>query len=163
MTKTALDHADIRILCALQTHGPLSKTRLAELVNLSPTPCWARLDKLRRAGLIRGYHADLAIERLVDLTKVVVTVSLANHKKSDFAKFESHIMQRDEIIECIATGGGTDYVMKVVTHNLAAFQDLMDSLLSQDLAIERYMTFIVTREIKSSQPNLARLLARPAN
>jgi len=50
MKKTALDAADIRILSALQRHGQLSKTKLAELVNLSPTPCWARLDRLKSAG-----------------------------------------------------------------------------------------------------------------
>ncbi|MGD8841570.1 MAG: Lrp/AsnC family transcriptional regulator, partial [Gammaproteobacteria bacterium] len=46
MKKTRLDAIDIRILSAVQKHGQLSKTKLAEIVNLSPTPCWARLKKL---------------------------------------------------------------------------------------------------------------------
>jgi len=65
----------------------------------------------------------------------------------------------DEIVECIATGGGTDYVMKVITPNLPSFQELMESLLSAELGIARYMTYIVTREVKSEPPNLARLVA----
>ena len=52
MKRTALDAADIRILCALQEHGQLSKSRLAELVGLSPTPCWTRYARLKKAGLI---------------------------------------------------------------------------------------------------------------
>lgn len=159
MNKNALDAADIRILSALQRHGYLSKSKLAELVNLSPTPCWARLDRLIQAGLIRGYHADIAVELIADVTQVVVTVSLNKHSKSDFERFEAFIRSNDAIIDCIATGGGMDYVMQVVTPSLAAFQELMDSLLSAELGVDRYMTYIVTRRVKSAKPNLARLLS----
>ncbi len=158
-----LDATDIRILSAVQKHGQLSKTRLAEIVNLSPTPCWARLTRLKAAGYIRGYHADIALDRIADVTRVVVTVSLAHHRKSDFDRFEAHIREIDEITGCIATGGGMDYVMTVLVPSLAAFQNLMDSLLAAELGIERYMTYIVTREVKSAPPNLARLAARTGN
>ena len=53
-----------------------------------------------------------------------------------------------------------DYVLKVFSPNLADFQDLMESLLEADLGIQRYMTYIVTREIKSEPPDLARLIAK---
>jgi Lrp/AsnC family transcriptional regulator of ectoine degradation len=56
-----------------------------------------------------------------------------------------------------------DYVMTVVTTRLSAFQNLMDEMLSAELGIDRYMTYIVTREVKSVQPNLARLTASPRN
>ena len=160
MKKTGLDAADIRILSAVQQHGQLSKTKLAELVNLSPTPCWARLDRLKAAGYIRGYHADLALERIVDFTQVLVTVSLTHHRKADFDRFEAAIRALDEVTECIATGGGMDYVMKTATPSLAAFQALMETLLSADVEIDRYMTYIATRQVKSSQPNLAKLVAK---
>ncbi|KQI73021.1 AsnC family transcriptional regulator [Loktanella sp. 5RATIMAR09] len=159
MKKPGLDATDIRILGAVQRHGQLSKTRLAELVNLSPTPCWARLDRLKAAGYIRGYRAELALERIVDFTQVVVTVSLGSHRKSDFDRFEDYIRNLDEVVDCIATGGGTDYVMRVITTSLAEFQMLMDTMRSSDLSIERYMTYIVTQQVKASQPNLAKLAA----
>jgi Lrp/AsnC family transcriptional regulator of ectoine degradation len=160
MKKLGLDATDIRILSAVQQHGQLSKTRLAELVNLSPTPCWARLDRLKAAGYIRGYRAELALERIVDFTQVVVTVSLGSHHKAAFTRFEDYIRKLDEVTDCIATGGGMDYVMKTVTTSLAAFQTLMDDMLSADLAIDRYMTYIATRQIKTSQPNLTKLVAK---
>jgi len=161
MDKFSLDATDIRILSAVQKHGQLSKTKLAEIVNLSATPCWARLARLKAAGLIRGYHADIALDRVCDFTQVVVTVSLTHHRKADFDRFEAHIRTLDEVTECIATGGGMDYVLKVFTPSLAAFQELMDSLLADELGVDRYMTYIVTRQVKSAQPNLARLAARP--
>ena len=163
MKRLALDAADIRILAAIQQHGQLSKTRLAELVNLSPTPCWARLDRLKTAGFIRGYRGVIALERIGDFTQVVVTVSLTHHRKADFDRFESHIRSLDEITECIATGGGMDYVMKVITPSLPAFQALMEALLEAELGIDRYMTYIVTREVKSGPPNLARLATKTSS
>ena len=136
--RQGLDPTDIRILSAVQKHGQLSKTKLAEIVNLSATPCWARLNRLRAAGYIRGYHADIALERVIDATRVVVTVSLTHHRKPDFDRFEAYVRDVDEIINCVATGGGIDYVMTVVCPSLSSFQALMDELLSADLAIDRY-------------------------
>ncbi|UWQ42536.1 Lrp/AsnC family transcriptional regulator [Leisingera aquaemixtae] len=161
MDKFSLDATDIRILSAVQKHGQLSKTKLAEIVNLSPTPCWTRLAKLKAAGFIRGYHADIALDRVCDFTQVIVTVSLTHHRKSDFDRFEGHIRKLDAVTECIATGGGMDYVLKVFTPSLAAFQELMETLLAAELGIDRYMTYIVTRHVKSAQPNLSGLAARP--
>lgn len=162
MKPTELDAADIRILCALQDHGQISKSRLAELVGLSATPCWSRLSRLKKAGLILGYHADIALSRIVGLTKVVVTVSLKSHRKADFDRFESHILRCPEVTDCIATGGGMDYVMTVVTPSLPAFQALMQGMLEADLGIDRYMTYIVTRQIKSARPDLPSLLSGQA-
>ena len=158
--RAALDATDIRILSAVQKHGQLSKARLAEIVNLSATPCWARLTRLRAAGYIRGYHADIALERVVDTTRVVVMVSLTHHRKADFDRFETHIKSVDEIINCVSTGGGVDYIVTVVTPGLSAFQTLMDELLAADLAIDRYTTYFATRLVKAEQPNLAKLAAQ---
>ncbi|WP_136254451.1 Lrp/AsnC family transcriptional regulator [Onishia niordana] len=163
MRKLAIDAADIRILRALQQHGQLSKTKLSELVNLSPTPCWIRFTRLKEAGLIRGYHADISLNKIANATKVMVTVSLEGHRRANFERFEAYIAQVDEIVECIATGGGMDYVLKVVTPSLSAFQQVMDRLLGAELGIERYMTYIATREIKSTQVNLANLMTDPGH
>lgn len=160
MAKLGLDKTDIRILSAVQAHGQLSKTRLAELVNLSPTPCLARLTRLKTEGFILGFHANIALNRIVDFTQVMVTVSLTQHRKIDFERFETYIQKLDEVIECVSTGGGMDYVLKIITPNLTAFQSLIDNMLAEDINIGRYMTYIVTRHVKSSQPNIAKLMTK---
>lgn len=160
MKKLALDGADLRILAAVQSHGQLSKTKLAELVNLSPTPCWERLTKLKAAGYIIGYRGEIALSKLCDFTMVVVTISLGSHRKADFERFEAQINAMDEIIDCVATGGGMDYVLKVVAPNLVAFQNVLDRLFSVGVDVDRYMTYIATRQIKSSVPNLTTLVTR---
>ncbi|WP_194094518.1 Lrp/AsnC family transcriptional regulator [Marivivens aquimaris] len=159
MTKLGLDATDIRILSAVQAHGQLSKTRLSEIVNISATPCWARLDRLKAAGYIRGFHAEIALERVCDFTQVMVTVSLTHHRRADFDRFESWVAQQDAITECVATGGGMDYVMKTVSPTLQTFQALMQEMIEADLSVDRYMTYIATRVVKSSRPNVAKLAA----
>jgi len=160
MKRIGLDATDIRILCAVQRHGQLSKAKLAEIANISATPGWARLDRLKAAGLILGYHGDIAIDRILDVTQVMVTVSLTHHRKADFDRFEAFVMGRDEITECIATGGGMDYVLKAVSSNLTSFQALMQAMLDAELGVDRYMTYIATRIVKASSPNLAKLAAK---
>lgn len=162
MKRLVLDGTDIRILSAIQQHGQLSKTKLAEIANISATPCWARLDRLKAAGYIRGYHADIALDQIVDFTQVIVTISLTHHRKSNFDRFEQFVRQHDEITECVATGGGMDYVMKAVCPSLASFQTLMETMLDAELGVDRYMTYIATRTIKSGRPNLGKLVARGA-
>ncbi len=160
MKKAGLDPTDIRILSAVQQHGQLSKAKLAEMVNLSQTPCWERLTKLKAAGYITGYRGEIALHKLCDFTSVVVTVSLTHHRKTDFDRFERQVHSLPEIVECIATGGGMDYVMKVVTPTLATFQDLLDRLFSAEVEVDRYMTYIVVRHVKTSHPNIAALMNR---
>lgn len=160
MKKTGLDATDIRILSAVQSYGQISKARLAEIVNLSPTPCWERLNRLKAAGFITGYRAEIALGKMCDFTTVIVTVSLAHHRKAVFDRFEAHIRTLDEIVDCIATGGGMDYVLKVVCPSLASFQELLDKLFSADVEVDRYMTYIAVRQVKAQPPNLAKLVAR---
>ena len=161
MKRTGLDATDLRILGAVQRHGPLSKTELAEMVNLSPTPCRERLNRLSAAGIIRGYRADIALERIVDFTRVIVTVALTHHRKADFDRFEARIRALDEVTDCVATGGGMDYIMIVHVRNVAAFETLMSGLLDSDLGIDRYVTYFTTRTVKHAPPNLAKLSAAP--
>jgi len=160
MKRLGLDPTDIRILSAVQQHGQLSKTKLAEIANISATPCWARLERLKAAGFIRGYHADIALDRICDFTQVVVTVSLTHHRRSDFDRFEAFVRDQDEITECIATGGGMDYVMKVISPTLLSFQALMQAMVDAELGIDRYMTYFATRSVKAGRPNLAKLAAK---
>ena len=154
MSLLKLDAIDIHILATVQEYVRMSKTALAEKVNLSATPCWTRLNRLENAGIIRGYHAEIAFELIAKMTTVILEVSLKRHRHEDFEIFEKRINELDEIVECIATGGGVDYILKMVVPSIDEYQKLVDALLLENLGIDRYFTYIVTREIKSSKPKL---------
>jgi Lrp/AsnC family transcriptional regulator of ectoine degradation len=83
-----LDAIDLRILDAVQRDGRITKLALAEEVGLSPTPCWMRLRKLEKAGIVSGYHARIAVRRVAPVASVMMEVTLANHRQADFDRFE---------------------------------------------------------------------------
>ncbi|MBB4571357.1 Lrp/AsnC family transcriptional regulator of ectoine degradation [Rhizobium leucaenae] len=143
-----LDALDVRILDAIQRDGRITKLALAEKVGLSPTPCWVRLRKLEKAGVVTGYHARIAHRRIASIMSVIVEVTLANHKQSDFERFERAIAVIPQVIGCWSVGGGLDYFLKVMAPDIDAYQRLIDSLLDRELGIERYFTYIVTKTLK---------------
>ncbi len=145
-----LDAIDIKILATLQKEGRITKLALAERVNLSPTPCWERLKRLQNAGFITGYRAEIALAKLGSATTVLVEVTLKQHRIEDFEVFERAVRQVPEIVECLATGGGIDYLLKIVSPDIDAYQRLIDELLTANIGIDRYFTYVVTRTVKSA-------------
>ncbi len=155
-----LDELDLKILVALQREGRMTKLKLAERINLSPTPCWERLRRLEQAGIITGYHARIRLENLTRATIVLVEMTLKRHRREDFDRFEAAVQTIPEILECYATGGGIDYMLKVIARDVDAYQRLIDRLLTDDVGIDRYFTYIVTKPVKESfELPLARLLS----
>lgn len=149
-TMPKLDRTDLRILAVLQRNGRITKLALAEKVGLSPTPCWERLKKLERAGLIAGYHARLSLRALGPVTTVLTEITLRSHTQADFQRFEVAVREIPEIVSCWATGGGIDYMLKIVARDIDAYQRLIDSMLTSGLGIDRYFTYIVTKPVKDS-------------
>ncbi|PWE57486.1 AsnC family transcriptional regulator [Metarhizobium album] len=143
-----LDAIDLRILDVIQRDGRITKLALAEQVGLSPTPCWMRLRKLEKAGIIIGYHAAVAVRRLAPVASVMMEVTLGNHRQADFDKFERAVMAIPEVTACWSVGGGVDYILKIMTSDIDAYQRLVDSLLDRELGIDRYFTYIVTKTVK---------------
>jgi Lrp/AsnC family transcriptional regulator of ectoine degradation len=148
MTNLRLDAIDLKILDAVQRDGRITKLALAEKVGLSPTPCWLRLRKLEKAGVISGYHARLEPRAIAPITSVLMEVTLGSHRQADFDRFERAIRELPEVVACWSVGGGVDYVLKVVTRDIDAYQRLVDGLLERELGIDRYFTYIVTRTVK---------------
>jgi Lrp/AsnC family transcriptional regulator, regulator of ectoine-degradation genes len=148
MTSVPLDAIDLRILEAIQREGRITKLALAEKVGLSPTPCWNRLRRLEKAGVISGYHARVAIRLIAPVATVLMQVTLGNHRQADFDRFERAIRNIPEITACWSVGGGVDYFLKVMARDVDAYQRLVDGLLEREIGIERYFTYIVTKAVK---------------
>jgi len=146
-----LDAYDVRILAALQRHGRITKLALAEEIGLSPSPCWERMRRLEKHGLIRGYHADIDLERLLHTATILVEVTLRSHQARDFERFEHAVMDVPEVVECYSTGGGIDYLLRVVALDIDHYQRIIDALLLAEVGIDRYFTYIVTKQVKAAR------------
>ncbi|EHK55834.1 transcriptional regulator [Mesorhizobium alhagi CCNWXJ12-2] len=148
MSGMKLDPIDLRILDAIQRDGRITKLALAERVGLSPTPCWMRLRKLEKAGIVSGYHARISIRQIAPVATVLMEVTLGAHRQADFDRFERAIRDIPEIVACWSVGGGVDYVLKVMARDIDAYQRLVDGLLEREIGIDRYFTYIVTKTVK---------------
>jgi Lrp/AsnC family transcriptional regulator of ectoine degradation len=146
-----LDAVDFRILEAVQENARITKIALAEKVGLSPTPCWLRLRKLEEAGVVTGYHARIAFRKIAPIAHIMVQITLGNHRQSDFDRFERAITVIPEIVSCWSVGGGVDYFLMIMARDVDAYQRLIDRLLDQNIGIERYFTYIVTKLVKDER------------
>lgn len=145
-----LDKLDIKILAALQNDGRATKTRLGELVGLSPSPCHERIKRLEAAGYISGYHAEIDVDRLARPSLVMVEICLKTHDSADFERFSKHVASVPEVLECYQTSGAVDFILKVIAKDLEAYQALIDRLLDANIGIGRYTTCVVTKRVKKN-------------
>lgn len=143
-----LDRYDLKILDILSRDGRITKSKLAEAINLSVSPCWERVKRLEKAGVIEGYTARINAGVLVPRNPVWVQIELKQHNAESFARFEALVMQTPEVTECVAVGGGVDYLVKFEARTIDSYQRLMDKWLVSEAGIERYFTYIVTKTVK---------------
>jgi Lrp/AsnC family transcriptional regulator of ectoine degradation len=144
-----LDRFDVCILDALQSDGRMPATRLADRIGLSVSPTWERVRKLEKNGIVRGYHADVAIESITGLSHVIVTVALEKHRAESFRRLEEAVAATPEITACWAVGGTIDYVLHFVVPDIGDYQAVIDRTFREDLGIRQYWSYVVTKTVKS--------------
>lgn len=149
-----LDRIDIKILYELQKNGRITNVELAELVNLSPSPCLMRVKKLQSEGYIDGYSAQINIGKLGQTLTVFTEITLKNHRQIDFARFLAAIDKVDQVIECHLVSGGYDYLLKFVTAGIGEYQTIMERLTDMDVGIDKYFSFVVLKSpiVKAHMP-----------
>ena len=105
--------------------------------------------------------ARLAPRRIAPIATVIVEVTLANHRQSDFDRFEHAIAATPEVTACWSVGGGVDYFLKVMTRDVDSYQRLIDGMLTANIGIDRYFTYIVTRSVKDDSAVPMSLFSSP--
>jgi DNA-binding Lrp family transcriptional regulator len=140
-----LDRIDLRILSELQKNGRITNVELAELVNLSPSPCLMRVKRLQVEGYITSYSAQINVAKLGQTLTVFTEITLKNHRQIDFARFLATVDKIDEVMECHLVSGGYDYLMKFVTPGIAEYQTIMERLIDMDVGIDKYFSFVVLK------------------
>ncbi len=145
-----LDERDIQILSILQEEGRITKTALADRLNLSLTPSWDRLQRLEEEGIIESYGAKLSSPFLKNFHLVITEVELESHKEGEFARFEDAIMGFDEVLSCWSVGGGLDYILKVLVKDVSDYQDFLKRVLKANIGLRRYFSYAVLDKIKDT-------------
>ena len=146
-----LDERDIQILSILQEEGRITKTALADRLNLSLTPSWDRLQRLEENGIIESYGARLSSPFLKNFHLVITEVELESHKEGEFARFENAIMGFDEVLSCWSVGGGLDYILKILVKDVSDYQDFLKRVLNANIGLRRYFSYAVLDRIKDTE------------
>ena len=124
-----LDSIDRRILAILQTDSSRSAADIAAAVGLTTTPCWRRIQKLEREGIIRANVALLDRERLGLGVDVFVAVKTSEHNAAWVEAFADTISQFDEVVECYRMSGEIDYLMRVVVSDIETYDQFYRRLI----------------------------------
>jgi DNA-binding Lrp family transcriptional regulator len=145
MTAVKLDRIDINILAQLQRNGRITNIELAKNVALSPSPCLLRVKRLEEAGYITSYNARIDLSKLGETITVFTEITLSNHHREDFVKFETAIRAIDEVIECHLVSGGYDYLLKFVTRGVAHYQSVIEDILEREIGVAKFFSYIVIK------------------
>jgi Lrp/AsnC family transcriptional regulator of ectoine degradation len=145
-----VDRIDLQILSILEREGRISKSTLASLVNLSPSACTERMRLLEKNKLILSYNASVNVRLLAPIEIFFTEVTLKTHRYYDFVKFEGYVAAQSAIVECFALGGGVDYILKIIAQNVDAYQQIIDTMLEAEIGIDRYFTYICTKQVKNA-------------
>jgi DNA-binding Lrp family transcriptional regulator len=151
-----MDATDRKILAELQAEGRLTVTELAQRVALSVAPCHRRLRELERSGAIRGYRAIIDPAAVGLGFEVLVQVTMDREDASTIREFERGLVGIAEVRHAERLFGDPDYLVRVATADLAAYQALRDEKLAALPGVQRLTSTIVMKRIVDDRPYPAR-------
>jgi DNA-binding Lrp family transcriptional regulator len=148
----AMDAIDRKIIAELQAEGRLTVTELAGRVKLTVAPCHRRLRELERAGAIRGYRAVIDPVVLGLGFEVLVHVTMEREDAETIARFERGLAEVAEVRHAERLFGDPDYLVRVATADIAAYQTLRDEKLATLPGVQRLTSTIVMKRVVDDRP-----------
>ncbi len=145
-----IDKFDRKILAHLQEDARLTNNDLSERVNLSPSQCSRRRQRLEDEGLIRGYRAVLDRDRLGFPLVNIISVTLATHNRDNARRFADLLTRLPEVQEAHALTGEMDYILKVVTPDLKSLAEFVNDVLLPHDSVQHVKTAIVLETLKET-------------
>jgi len=144
------DQIDKKLLSLLQKDSKVTTKQLSLQLDLSVTAVYERIKKLEKMGVIEKYIAVVDKEKIDKAFVVFCHIKLVQHSQEYITKFESEIIQFDEILECYNVSGEYDYILKVVVKNMKAYRNFINTKLTTLEHIgSTHSTFIIS-ELKNS-------------
>lgn len=147
-----MDKIDRKILAELQCDGRLSVTDLAERIGLSVSPCHRRVRALEQSGAILGYHAHLDPQSLGLNFSALVFVTLRDGDHQAVKAFEAALIDVPQVVQAQRLFGDPDYLLHVITRDLATFQQLYDERLSTLPSVQRLTSTLVMKNVIQDRP-----------
>ncbi|MBD1599960.1 Lrp/AsnC family transcriptional regulator [Pseudomonas typographi] len=148
--RVTLDSFDRRILEVLQEDATLSTAQVAERVGLSQSPCWRRIQRLKEEGVIRAQVSLLDRKKIGLNTQIFAAVKLNAHGRSNFTEFTEAVRGFPEVMECYVLMGAVDFMLRIVTSDIEAYERFFFEKLSLVPGIQEVNSTVALSEIKST-------------
>ncbi|NZA24848.1 Lrp/AsnC family transcriptional regulator [Luteimonas sp. SJ-92] len=148
MPPRSLDRTDLKILNVLQQDARITNQALADKVALSPSACLSRVRALEAGGLINGYRAHVAVDRIRSATIVLAQVSFKDHALDGFSAFDRRILAMPEVVEASRVSGAYDYMLRVIVNDVHEWKDIARILLGGDYGVEKIVSHFLMDEVK---------------
>lgn len=142
-----LDPTDRRILTVLQKHGRMSNADLSERINLSPSACHRRVQRLEDEGFIRNYVAMLDPRKLGLPSTVFVEITLSGQSDELLEAFETAVQRIPNVLECHLMAGTADYIMKLVVEDTDDFARIHRQYLTRLPGVTRMQSSFALRTV----------------
>lgn len=145
-----LDAYDRKILDLLQEEATLSTAEIAERIGLSQSPCWRRIQRLKEEGVIRRQVTLLDRKKIGLNTQVFAQVKLNAHGRNHLTDFAKAIGEFPEVLECHVLMGAVDFMLRIVTEDVEAYERFFFEKLSQVPGVQEINSIVALSEIKST-------------
>jgi Lrp/AsnC family leucine-responsive transcriptional regulator len=142
-----LDATDRRILAVLQKQGRITNAELSELVNLSPSACHRRVQRLEEEGFIAAYVALLDNRRMGRPTTVFVEITLQSQAEDLLDAFEREVARVPDILECHLMAGTADYLIKIMAEDTEDFARIHRQFLSRLPGVRQMQSSFALRTV----------------
>lgn len=146
-----LDQIDRKVLDILQANAKITNAQLSKEIGLSPAPTLERVKKLEQYGIIQSYHAQLDREKVGLGVTTFIQVSLVGHKKDVTDSFARKVNDIPEIIECHHTTGSGDFLLKVISKDIASYQKLLLEGINEIEEVANTQTMVILSTFKESK------------
>lgn len=148
--QVALDAYDKKILALLQEEATLSTAEIAERIGLSQSPCWRRIQRLKEEGVIRRQVTLLDRKKIGLNTQIFAQVKLNAHGRNHLTDFATAIGDFPEVLECHVLMGAVDFMLRIVTEDVEAYERFFFEKLSQVPGVQEINSIVALSEIKST-------------
>ncbi len=148
MNNIELDSYDWRLLKALQANARLTNVALSEQVNLSPSQCSRRLQRLEQNNLIEAYFTQLNASELGYQITAFVNITLDKSIKNSDKEFKEAIEAIPQILECYSVSGEADYWLRIISESLPALSIFLGESLASLPCIRDLTSTVVLNRIK---------------
>jgi Lrp/AsnC family transcriptional regulator len=148
MQTVDLDQVDRRILEWLQNEPGINASAIGEKIGLSQSACWRRIQRLRDEGVIKDQPVKLDREKVGLNTMVFAHVKLTSHGRSNLADFSEAVRKYPEVLDCYVVLGNVDFLLRIVTQDIKAYEQFFFEKLSQLPGIQEVNSSIVLSDIK---------------